>query len=338
MKVSWITFAGVYRDELGNLTSNLASLRYRVLAAIRMLPTATYQSRIVAITKPPTDDKIAAALDADLVIFSKSMHGSNEDLLRRAKAQKIRIVFDICDNHFHHPQMGAHYRFMASNADQVVCNTPSMAKVAASFCRREPIVIEDPYEGPKGAYTDLAAAPRLLWFGHPSNLDSLQGCLEDLIGYSKGHPLSLHVLTQVTPQHAKTAHALNAAHSPHFEISFEEWSLAAQWDALRACDIVIIPSLQNEKKQVKSANRMIEALWAGRPVVAQSMPAYAAFANWAFIRPTISEGLAQLAAERDRISSRISDAQAYIEDRYSPTLIGAQWRRLIDQQAAEGPL
>ena len=54
----------------------------------------------------------------------------------------------------------------------------------------------------------------------------------------------------------------------------EEWSLDAQWRRLRACDAVIIPSLQDSIKQVKSANRMVEALWAGRPAVARNHVQY----------------------------------------------------------------
>jgi glycosyltransferase involved in cell wall biosynthesis len=118
-------------------------------------------------------------------------------------------------------------------------------------------------------------------------------------------------------------------------MALQPWSLDEQWKALASCDAVIIPSLQDERKQVKSANRMIEALWAGKPVVAQPMPAYTAFGQWTPIRPLISEGLEQLMTEREQIASRVQAAQAFIADHYSPAVIGAQWRDLILRQVPE---
>ncbi len=255
--------------------------------------------------------------------------------MRRAQANGSTAIVDVCDNHYAHPTYGEHYRAMSLGADQVVCNTPEMADAARPFCRRPPIVIEDPYEGPKGAFEGLSAPLRLLWFGHPTNLDSLQACLDDLIGYARTQAVSLRLLTQASPALEAAVTSVNQRHAPYFQMAFEPWSLPRQWAALAACDAVIIPSLQNERKRVKSANRMIEALWAGRPVVAQPMPAYLPFERWTPVRPTISEGLAQLLAEREQIAPRLQAAQAFIDDRYSPARIGGEWRRLIEQQPSK---
>lgn len=335
MRVSWITFAEAYLDRSGNLSSDLASLRYRVIAAMRGIETDHHATQIIAVTRPATEEQISAAEASDVVIFSKSFRPSNEDLLRRVKAKGAATVFDVCDNHYDHPDYSQHYRAMSAAADQVVCNTEQMALTARPYCHRPPVVIPDPYEGTGGRYVGLPDNPKLLWFGHPSNFDSLQGCLSDLVTYAQTRPLSLQVLSQVTPKLEAFGHKMSLRHAPYFAMAFQPWSLDRQWEALAACDAVIIPSLQDERKQVKSANRMIEALWAGKPVVAQPMPAYTPFAQWTPIRALISEGLEQLMTEREQIASRILAAQTFISGQYSPAVIGAQWKQLLMQQAPD---
>ncbi len=336
MRVSWITFAEAYLDSSGNLTSDLASLRYRVIAAARGID-AGHMPKIIAVKKPATEEQISTAETSDVVVFSKSFLPSNEELLRRVKAKGAITIFDVCDNHYDHADYSPHYRAMSAAADQVVCNTEQMALAARPYCHRPPVIIQDPYEGPGGRYAGLPDNPKLLWFGHPSNFDSLQGCLSDLVTHAhQKRPLSLVVLSQINAKLETFAHEMSQRHAPYFSLAFQPWSLEGQWKALAACDAVIIPSLQDKRKQVKSANRMIEALWAGKPVVAQPMPAYTAFGQWTPITSLISEGLEQLMTEREQIASRIQAAQTFIADQYSPTVIGSQWKQLLMQQNPEG--
>jgi hypothetical protein len=199
MEVSWITFGSPVRRADGSITSDLASLRYRVLSPIRELNRAPYGHQLTAISEKTSDDLKEKALRADVVVFSKSFLPANEALAERARSRGVRVIFDVCDNHFQHPAFGPHYRRMSALADQVVCNTLEMAKVARAYCAGEPVVIADPYEGPRGAAAFAPDGPlRLLWFGHPSNLDSLQEGLGDLIAYSASQPVALTVLTHLT--------------------------------------------------------------------------------------------------------------------------------------------
>ena len=329
MKISWITFAAPYRDAQGTLTSDLASLRYRVIPAMRALDAAGHSTQIAAITKAASIAQSAALVDSETVVFSKSFSPANETLLTQLRSHGTRCVFDICDNHFDSPKYASHYRFMSAHADLVICNTSRMAETAAPFCNSPPLVIEDPYEGAQGAARAISGQTKLLWFGHPTNLDSLQACLEDLVGYAQSHPLQLTILTQLTPQIEVFANRVNARFAPAFTITAQPWSLDTQWTAIEACDIVIIPSLQSAQKQVKSANRMIEALWAGRPVAAQPLPAYQPFARWTPVRPKISAGLELILARPDETLTLVEEAQSFIRRHYSQDTIGAMWKSAL---------
>ena len=335
MRVSWIAFGPSIRMSDGSISSEIASLRYRVLAPMRELDGAGFEHRLTTITADTPEAARTQAAQADVLVFSKSFLASNEALAAHAKSLGARVVFDVCDNHYRHPTYGEHYRRMSSLADQVVCNTGEMAAAAAPFCAVEPLVIADPYEGPKGS-PDFSPgeALRLLWFGHPSNLDSLQEALPDLIAYSSAQPIALTLLTQVGEGVASVCRQVSERTAGRLAMSAKPWSLAAQWLELAACDAVIIPSLDSAEKRVKSANRMVEALWAGRPVVAQPMPAYRAFEPWAPASATLSEGCRRLLSNRAGVPGLISEAQRYIEQRLAPAILAGQWADVLRAQYA----
>ncbi|CAN7522653.1 hypothetical protein LJR219_003679 [Phenylobacterium sp. LjRoot219] len=284
----------------------------------------------------PTDDD-QRALDADAIVFSKSFLARNEALAERAKSRGLRVLFDVCDNHYDHPQYGPHYRAMSALADQVVCNTADMAAAAAGHAASAPVVIEDPFEGPKGAPRFAPSATlQLLWYGHPSNLDTLHASLSDLVAYAQERPLALTVLTQPTTALIELAEQINSHFGQHFQLAVQTWSLAAQWRALGDCDAVIIPTLQGATKQVKSANRMIEALWAGKPVVAQPLPSYAPFGRWTPVGGSLPDGCRWLDAYCGEIPGLVGEAQAYIAERYAPATIAAQWAEVISSPPRMG--
>jgi hypothetical protein len=330
MRVSWVTFGSHTKAADGTLGSDLASVRYRILIPARALEKDRVSSRLFSITQasPAQDDE--RALDADVIVFSKSFLPRNEALAARAKRQGLRVLLDLCDNHYEHPQYGQHYRAMSALADQVVCNTAEMAAVAGRHVSCAPIVIEDPFEGPRGAARFAPSEPlKLLWYGHPSNLDTLNASLADLAGYAQERTLELAVLTQPTAALVELAEQINGHFGGRFRLAVQPWSLAAQWRALADCDAVVIPTLPGATKQVKSANRMIEALWAGKPVVAQPLPSYAPFGRWTPVGDSLPDGCHWLQAHAGEIPGRIAEAQDYIAARYAPSVIAAQWARVI---------
>jgi hypothetical protein len=329
VRVSWITFGEPAAGPDGAATSVLASLRYRVLIPIRAMRADGHTHQVVAMTPSAPDSLGERALQADVMIFSKSFRPSNERLAAQAKSRGIGVIFDVCDNHYENEKFGQHYKAMTALADQVVCNTLEMSKLAQAYCSGVPVVIGDPYEGPGGPPRfSPGEILKLLWFGHPSNLDSLQDSLKDLIEFSTRRPVSLTVLTQLSPPLINACRQINEQ-CPHTTMSAKPWSLEAQWAELAACDAVVIPSRDNTRKTVKSANRMIEALWAGKPVVAQPMPAYQPFEPWTPVRTTLSEGLDWLLASQAALPGLIAQAQDHIAGRYAPATQAKHWEEVI---------
>lgn len=329
MRVSWITSAMPRRDRDGKLTAEMASLRYRVLAPIAGMDNAGLQHRIFPTHAETDADTIRRALDADVMVFCKAFIPRHEQLLRMAAAQGVKTIFDICDNLYPHPTIGPVCAAMSNVADLVVCNTPQMAQIASGYSRRGAEVIDDPFEGPRGAPRTAAKIKKLLWFGHRSNLSSVEHCLDELAQHSKTHPLELTLLTKEDQDFRSVVDKANARYAPTLSLQLKPWSLEDQWSELAACDAVIVPGILNERTKTKSANRTVEALWAGRPVVAQPMPAVDKYAAWTPISPSIAAGLAELEARPAFYAERLREAQDYIERHNSPQVIAAQWKTLI---------
>src|SRR5262249_13704189 len=113
------------------------------------------------------------------------------------------------------------------------------------------------------------------------------------------------------------------------------WSLEGQWQAIADCDAVIIPSLDNETKNVKGPNRLMEAIRGGRPVAAYPLPSYKAFEEVCWLNPDVAEGLKAMLADPGSVAAKIADGQRLIDRLHGPAVIADQWRRLFQEVGAK---
>jgi hypothetical protein len=335
MQITWITSNRIEHLPDGSLTSKLASARYRVLIPLSHFRKQC-QYTILQISTDKIREDALRCLEADAVIFSKSIVTINENLLHHAKKKGALTIFDICDNHFASGGLIAkHYQHMANNADHVVCNSKTMAAVILQQAGRKAIVIEDPYARPRQAprFAPDQDRLRLLWFGSPSNLDSLNACLPGMVAFAQqtGTRLYLTVITDITPIMLDMQQAFNREHGPAILVECIPWALNRQWQALSTTDAVILPSLQTDHKLTKSANRMIESFNAGRMVLANPIPSYEPFLPWAWIGDDLTKGIAWMLENQASIPSRIQLAQDYISSNFAPSIIAAKWEQLLQE-------
>lgn len=329
MRINWVTVMAPTATPDGRATSQIASIRFRVISPAEQLREHVHRAVTVSPTMTEAQAK-AASENADVVVISKTFQQGTEDIAARAKALGAAVVFDVCDNYYRHPELGSVYRNMSLSADRVVCNTPAMARVIQEETGVQAVIIPDPYEGPQ-APPKFAPGPKLklLWFGHQSNFDGLQAAMEDLVDYSRRRPLELTVLSRADPQLVEFVKAYQAELPDSLKISFAVWSLEAQAAELDRCDVVILPSAPKPEKTTKSSNRIVQALRAGRATVAYPLPSYVEFAPWTPIVVKLSEGLASLEEQAGEVPGRIAQAQAHIERCYAPAVVGDQWRKMF---------
>jgi hypothetical protein len=321
MRITYVTFGSYSPKSDGNLTSDFASARYRVLIPAKYLEDQGHQIEISSVHSGEVTQQAIDSVDADVVIFMKSYFKIDSGLAKRAQANGAKVVLDLSDNHFANPKYGAPCKEMADLADLITCTTPKMAEVAAQHTATPCTVIDDPYEGPAGeaGFAPGPAQLKLLWFGHSSNLVSMIPCIQDFPRIAQQYPLHLTLVSEQVGGMHQFCGILNQARPGRLSASLTTWSTDALWQALKETDLVIIPSANAETLLTKSPNRVFESLRAGRMVVAQPLPSYEQFSPWIRIQPSLSDGVLWTLQNRDAIPGRIREGQKYVESKITTT-------------------
>lgn len=326
----WITFAPV-RNHNGIMTSDLASARYRVIIPARFLATRGYQQTFFTTPEEPDIDEYAPHfIKQDVIIFSKSFNIYNEQIADLAKQHGVKIIYDICDNHFESHNLAKHYKNMVSLADTIVVNTSSMAEIIGQHTSRQAVIVPDPYEGEQHApcFHPDPKDLNLLWFGSHTNLDSLQAMLPEFVPLSRNIPLKLHIVTTPEVGIEQFCEQFNTQEL-NFQLKFSAWSVEVTQHAIQNTDIVVIPSMSDKRKVVKSPNRLIESLWGGRFVVAYPLPSYQEFSDWAWVNENLPNGITWALQNPTQVVKNIQKGQHHIAQYFSPQRIGSLWEKAI---------
>lgn len=241
--------------------------------------------------------------EAQVLIFSKPTH---EDLAlaKDMKAEGLRIIADLGDDHFNHATWGPVYREMVQLADALVVPTENMAgRMKKYFDRKIDAVIPDPYEEPFCA--PHADGERYLWFGNPVNLKDLRPWMEYLKRVD---------LTIVTGK------------NPGFPHSYIPWSLEVQTAQLQQANIVLLPVRKGV--EYKSPNRLVNAIRAGCFVVGSDHPSHKEFRQFVWTG-NFSTGLKWAQHFHTDLNALVKEGQRYIE-KYSPENVGKLWTQVIE--------
>jgi SAM-dependent methyltransferase len=325
LRILFATAAPLRQGSAGP-TSDLASARYRVLIPAQQLARLGHQLQVASL--PPGGWPVSVReTPCDVLVISKSFDPGNEELARAMKARGVKVVVDFCDDHFEHPQLGAHLRNLAGLADRIVASTPAMAESVRRHTGRDAVVITDPVEGPRGfpQFAPKLPALRVAWYGHPSNLDGLAAKAGELHALAQHMPVRLSVVTAPLPEAAALVARLAEGQGSRVQARLVPWSLEQTWKTLAETDITWIPAVDSAQKAVKSPNRLLESLWAGRLVVADPVPAYLPFADLVPIGQGLERGALQALEDPPRIETNLREAQRRIARAHSAFAAGRLW-------------
>jgi len=326
-RLIWLT-AGVIKNEGGNKTSTLASARYRVIAPALELEKAGWSSEFV-------NEAYAQAMGGwgshvpqrgDTVIISKVFTDFSLKLAQDAKKQGATVVTDFCDNFLTHPQRGPLQHALLAIADKVTASTPAMAEAIQATGKIVDTIIADPVGFNQGTVKfSHGKVLNLLWFGHAVNIDTLIKWLPQLAEYATQQPVVLNIVTTLTNGISDIQKFIPEG----LQVIYTPWSEEATVESLENCDLVVIPTLDSDIKKAKSSNRLLEAIWSGRFVVAGNLPSYALFANSAWVGDDLIEGIRWAVANPLEVITRIKFGQQQIAEHYNKEAIGQLWGDLF---------
>ena len=235
--------------------------------------------------------------EAEIVVFSKPI-AQDFPILEQAKG-KCAIIVDFCDDHFHHPKLGAVYERFLKEADQLVCPTKTMQEnilMHPKYGGQPVSIIEDPYEFEE--MEPHADGEKYLWFGHKQWLSDT-----DRIKNFKN-------LTIVT--------------GPGQVEGAIEYSPESLRQAMTENNIALFP----KSLPYKSPNRLLNALRMGLFPVCDWHPAYVEFKDFCWVADVYSGRKWAKHFQAD-LNDLVREGQDYIRDRYSPETIGEKWKSLL---------
>ena len=200
-------------------------------------------------------------------------------------------------------------RRVVALADAVFCSSARMTELAEAWvpagCRR--FCIEEPTE-------EAIRTPRvrltgdgmleLLWFGTSRNIVYLVPHLSEIAALAVDRPFRVTLVCHENTVARQLCEAAAEQDEGLFKIRFEEWTPQGQARALDAADIVLIPGDLSKDSALKSPNRLINTIAAGRLAVASPIPSYLPFADFALIRDRMADGIRDALAARRRRSWR----------------------------------
>lgn len=290
------------------------------------------------------------------------VHMRYDDATRRQvevlRARGVRIVFDMCDNHFYaqpdQPQKAARaapLRRMLRLADEVVVSTPELGAVvqAQAQLATPPRVIADACDDLSYVPVSLKHRMRallpgvrlrrrvraslaegrvpLLWFGHHGTYEDV-GML-DLLRIRD----ELERLDRRIPLHLSVVSDNRDKFRAHFRdwrfpVAYADW-YAHQFDRIaRLHTIALIPVVENDFTRGKTANRVVTAFTHGLAVVADPLPSYrpfaqcVAFSNW-------SEAIARYATDEVARSRDVESGRGKAHACFGIESVARQWRELL---------
>jgi hypothetical protein len=335
MNVVWVTPKLDLQESPEGVCSNIASARYRAIIPARELSSRGHQAQVIGLDRECFDRVREQISAADCVVFRKNYYEAEctEQMLEEMRARGVKTLFDLSDDRLTE-WSGSHLQRMIDQVDAVVTASPMLQDIVRRHANKDSFVVGDPFEGLKGEARWSPRGPRLkaLWFGHPTNLESLYQALPSLLEAGKKKPIDLRIVTKRIDGIERACKESNSKHRHALSMRFAAWSVAETWNSLAATDFVIIPSMPDDRRLLaKSPNRIIESLWAGRFVVAHPIPSYAEFKDWAWVGEDLAQGIAWMVEHGSVLAERVRAAQDYIAATYSPQRIAMDWERALEK-------
>jgi cephalosporin hydroxylase/glycosyltransferase involved in cell wall biosynthesis len=328
--ILWVTAGQINFDESG-YHSSLASARYRIIAPALALEPFGFDSGVLNENSVSNNHDILNQLKpGTIVVLSKIFRRETVLWARAAKQKGCLIVADFCDNLFSIKDRFMLAHEMVSCADLIIVSSEELRKVFLGHGVVVDAVIPDAVEFEKGLPRfDPKKELQVLWFGHSVNHLSVAKSIQGLKRISDNFPLSLKIVSNNVACWA----SIVSQQKPSFSVRFFEWQLNTIQDHMRQCDLVWLPTEMDDFSRVKSANRLIESLWAGRFVVAGPLPSYQEFSDVAWIGDDYESGIIWAIENPDLVISRIKAAQSLIGGRYTIGVLAHEWRKIFQSLA-----
>lgn len=320
-------------------TARLASTRLRLLVALKALNAHGHQAALVANTTPEHIEGSRNFIDADHIVIGKVFQ-NYRGLADRARRLGKTVTLDVTDDLARYQALAPmhalteHVHAFTASSEGLAALARSWSKAGAPAYR-----IDDPLdESLRPVGGDLRRRPlRLIWFGSPTNARYLNPQVPGLLKLARQFPLELSLVSTGAHLFEGLVERYRDGHAG-LTVRYTEWSPDSQRRELDYADLVILPGDLDADSALKSANRLITAIAAGRFCVTSPLPAYRTLADYALLVDDMAAGIeAATQVPPASIDAAIRSGQTFIAETYSPALIGEQWVDVLARISDSAP-
>jgi glycosyltransferase involved in cell wall biosynthesis len=262
-------------------------------------------------------------------------------LVAKAKSEGMRVLVDYTDDIV----AGGDHRAawtsrLLQDADRVVCaSEPLAASVRRSGIDASHIVvIPDPVEGdrkPPHCLPQKGQPLRVVWFGHPTNLQPLLQLLPPLDALRDHGDFTLEIVAGLPPQQLAQFRSQLRQWPRRYAITLTPWNgQATVFEALHRSQVAVIPIDRQGPKAAVSNNRLTEALWAGCFVVASPVASYLPFGDASWLGDDLVAGLRWVIDTPGELTARVAAGQERIAAGFTSAAIALQWHHALSPAGA----
>lgn len=168
---------------------------------------------------------------------------------------------------------------------------------------------------------------RVVWFGNHAGLSGLAKVAEELRAVNARIPITLVVITnnpEVVDRLFRRA---------PFPYEYIEWNVLRVHHDLAACDVALLPSIQDEFGLAKSANRVVTALAHGLPVVTSSSSAADPF-RACVVFDDWERGLHMYLSQPEVAREHVFTGRQIIAEQFSGKAVARAWAELFRKARA----
>ncbi len=214
----------------------------------------------------------------------------------------------------------------------VTCN--ALRDMLAARAERGITVVEDPYEADGVSPWRMPGADpvRICWFGNTSaaTLPALAQALQSIVTRFPDTRFSVELVTTMRGNMIRDLAQQLVAARRGVEFTMTEWSLDSTWRALERCDFVLLPhAWRDDWVKVKSHNRLVAAIAAGRMALGSPIPSYLELKDYAWVDDDLAGGIAWTLANPDAARERVERGQAYVVRHHSPAAVAEKWAHVL---------
>jgi hypothetical protein len=279
----------------------------------------------------------------DCIVFQKAYSEDDLHFARRAAAAGVKVVFDLCDNHFYNPDglpdlaaRAARLRSMVDLADVVSVSVPGLADLIGSgdvpvvddALEETPLTALAAWRGTRRHRVRSRGPVRLVWFGHAgkesqaSGIPHIGGIVGELERLHRSRPIRLTVISDSREMFDR--HVGKAG----FPTRYVRWTPRGFGRHFVTNDVCVLPIEPNPYTLFKTNNRVRTALLLGVPVVTNEIPSYREFADWIDFGGW-TEHILGYADDPAPGALRIEAARSYIRRTYTDDRLVSQWGAVL---------